>query len=122
MGMFAKKLHEEAIYESHYMDSWIKVYPSHVDFKDDKGLKSIPIDQIASVQLVRMGLLQITLETSGGRKYTIPAMRRKGVQRAIYEAQEQLTANSSSQANTADETARFYDLTEKRLIPRRNLI
>jgi hypothetical protein len=120
--MFGKKSHEETIYESHYMGFWIKVYPSHVDFKDGPGSNSIPINQIASIQLDRMGLLQITLETSGGRKYTIPAMKRKGVQRAIYDAQARLAANRNSQANTADEIAKLDDLTKKGLITQRNLI
>jgi hypothetical protein len=115
-GMFAKKLHEQTMYESHYMGFWIKIYPSHVDFKDGKGLKSIPINQIISVQLDRTGFLQIILETSGGQKYTIPAMKRKVVQRAIYEAQAQLTAHSSSQANTADDIAKCYDLMQKGVI------
>ena len=56
MGMFGKKWHEEAIYESHYMVFWIKVYPNRVDFTDGLGSNSIPINQIASVRLDRIGI------------------------------------------------------------------
>ncbi len=113
MGVFGKRSHEEAIYESHYMGFWIKVYPNRVEFRDGLGSNSIPINQIASVQLDRMGLLQITIETSGGRKHTIPAMKRKGIQRAIYDAQARLAANSNGPANTAYENCKVLRLDAK---------
>ena len=114
--MFAKKLHEEAIYESHYMGFWIKVYPNRVDFTDGLGLNSIPISQITSVQLDRMGFLQITLETSSGRQYTIPTAKKRGVQQAIYDAQASLGANRSGQMDAADELAKFYGLMQQGVI------
>ncbi len=114
--MFGNKLHEETIYESHHMGFWIKVYPNRVDFTDGLGSNSIPINQIASVQLDRMGFLQITLETIGGRQYTIPTAKKRGVQQAIYDAQASLGANSSDHVSTADEIVKFYNLMKKGII------
>jgi Short C-terminal domain len=116
MGVFGKRSHEEAIYESHYMGFWIKVYPNRVEFRDGLGSKSIPINQIASVQLDRMGFLQITLETIGGRQYTIPTAKKRGVQQAIYDAQASSGAHSSGPVSIADEIVKLYELMKKGII------
>jgi hypothetical protein len=119
MGMSGKQSQEDTIFESHYMGFWIKVYPNRVDFKDaGLGSKSIPINQIASVQVARMGIFQVTFETSGGQKYKIPTMKKKEVQQAIYDAQARLAGSTGGQSSTADELAKFYDLMEKGVISR----
>ena len=72
---------EDPIYQTSYMGFWIKVYPNRVDFKSGVGSQSIPINQIASVQIAMMGIFQVTLETSGGMKYAIPTRKKKGFNR-----------------------------------------
>ena len=53
-------------------------------------MQSIPISQIASIQLGMMGVWQIILETTGGMKFKIPTHKKKEVKEAIYKAQEAL--------------------------------
>jgi hypothetical protein len=67
--------------------------------------QSIPINQIASVQLAMMGVMKIALETTEGKKYQIPTHKKKEIQQAIYNAQSHFSNNSSSQVqvSSADE-------------------
>ena len=117
MGLFGKKPQEEnAIYETSHMGFWIKVYPNRVDFKAGVGSQSIPINQIASVQIAMMGILQITLETAGGQKYSIPTTKKKEVQQAIYDAQARFFGGSKQQTDVADEIAKLNELKEKGII------
>lgn len=119
MGLFGKQPAKEMpLYKTNYMGFWIKVYPNRVDFKSGAGSQSIPINQIASVQLAMMGIMKITLETTGGKKYAIPAHNKKEVQQAIYNAQSHFTQSSSSQVqvSAADEIAKLNDLKEKGII------
>ncbi len=116
MGLFGNKPEEGTIYQTSYMGFWIKVYPNRVDFKSGVGSQSIPINQVASVQLAMMGIMQITLETTGGQKYSIPTTKKKEVQQAIYDAQARLAGNGKSQTDVADEIAKFYELKEKEVI------
>src|SRR5260370_38433089 len=117
MGIFGKKPpQEEPIYQTSNMGFWIKIYPNRIEFKSGTGSQSIPINQIASVQLGRMGMMQITLESTGGKKYSIPTNKKKEVQQAIYDVQARFAGNSQVQTNIADELARFHDLKEKGII------
>lgn len=76
------------LYETSYVGFWIKVFPSRVEFKAGTGTQSIPINQIASIQLGMMGVWKIILETTGGKKYKIPCHKKNEVKEAIYRAQE----------------------------------
>jgi hypothetical protein len=117
MGIFGKKPpQEEPIYQTSNMGFWIKIYPNRIEFKSGTGSQSIPINQIASVQLGRMGMMQITLESTGGKKYSIPTNKKKEVQQAIYDIQARFAGNSQVQTNIADELARFHELKEKGII------
>src|SRR5260221_4506224 len=105
---------EDPIYQTSYMGFWIKVYPNRVDFKSGVGSQSIPINQIASVQIAMMGVFQVTLESSGGMKYSIPTRKKKEVQQAIYDAQARLAAESGKhQTSVADEIMKLNELKEK---------
>jgi len=96
---------------------WIKVYPNRVDFKAGVGSQSIPINQIASVQLPMMGIWKIILETTGGKKYAIPTSKKKEVQQAILDAQSKFSGNgNNSKASDADEIMKLNDLKEKGII------
>ncbi len=108
---------EDPIYQTSYMGFWIKVYPNRVDCKSGLGSQSIPINQIASVQIARMGVFQVTLETSGGKKYSIPTNKKKEVQQAIYDAQARFAAESGKpQTSVADEIMKLNELKEKGII------
>ncbi len=108
---------EDPIYQTSYMGFWIKVYHNRVDCKSGLGSQSIPINQIASVQIARMGVFQVTLETSGGKKYSIPTNKKKEVQQAIYDAQARLAAESGKhQTGAADEIMKLNELKEKGVI------
>lgn len=114
MGIFGKKTNEETpLYQSNYLGFWIKVFPNRVEFKTGVGSQSIPINQIASVEIAMMGLMKITLETTGGKKYTIPTTKKKEVQQAIYEAQSRSNTPSGS---IADEIFKLNDLKEKGIL------
>ena len=117
MGIFGKKPpQEEPIYQTSNMGFWIKIYPNRIEFKSGTGSQSIPINQIASVQLGRMGIMQITLESTGGKKYSIPTNKKKEVQQAIYDTQARFAGISQVQTNIADELAKFHELKEKGII------
>lgn len=118
MGLFGNKQQtdEKPLYETSYVGFWIKVYPNRVDFKAGVGSQSIPINQIASVQLPMMGIWKITLETTGGIKYAIPTSKKKEVQKAIYDAQSRFSGNSHRQTSDADELTKLNDLKEKAVI------
>ena len=116
MGLFSKKPQEEPIFSTSYLGFWIKVFPNRVEFKAGVGQQSIPINQIASVQLGMMGLWEIVLETTGGKKYKIPTHKKKEVQKAIYDAQSNTTTENTHQPSIADELTKLHALKEKGII------
>lgn len=118
MGLLGNKsTGEKPIYETNYLGYWIKVFPNRIVFKLLIGENSIPINDIASIQLGMMGLWQITIETTGGKKYKIPCHKKKEVQNAIYQAQEMLN-NSRGDSNTsvADELTKLAQLKNQGLL------
>ncbi len=96
-----QKPQEEPIYQTNYLGFWIKVYPTRVDFKSGAGIHSIPINQIASIQLGMMGVLGVTLVSITGEKYSIPTTKKKEVQQAIYDTKARSAGNSQVQTNVA---------------------
>lgn len=87
MALFSKD--ENLIYKTNYAGNWIKVFRNRVDFRAGVKKGSIPISQIASVKLSMIGIMKITLETTGGKKYKIPTLHKESVKNAIYQAQDQ---------------------------------
>jgi hypothetical protein len=116
MGFFRKKPQEDPIYQTSSLGFWIKVYSNRVEFKSGVGSQSIPINQIASVQLAMMGIMKITLETTGGMTYSIPTNKKKEVQEAIYHAQARLTGNSNHHTDVADEITKLNALKEQGIL------
>jgi hypothetical protein len=116
MGLFGSNTNqqEKPQFETNYMGFWIKVYNNRVEFKSGVGSESIPINQIASVQIAMMGVMKITLETTGGKKYSIPTSKKKEIQQAIYDAQSHSSPTTSG--STADEIAKLNDLREKGIL------
>jgi hypothetical protein len=107
-----KKSQEEPIYQTSFMGFWIKIYPNRVDFKWRLGSQSIPLNQIASVEVGT----QFSLVTTGGKQYSIPTLKKKEVRQAIYDAQARLAGNSIGQTDVAAEIAKFHELKEKGVI------
>jgi len=118
VGLFGNKNKpkEEPLFKNNYLGFWINVYPNRVEFKSGVGSKSIPINEVASIQLSMLGVGKITLETAGGKKYSIPTNKKKEVQQAIYDAQAALAGGSTSKTTPADEIAKFSDLKDKGII------
>jgi hypothetical protein len=90
---------QQPIFATKYLGFWITVFQDRVDFKASTGSQSIPIEQIASVQIAMLGVQQITLETTGGQKYSIPTKQKAEVKEAIYKAR-----SSFSQASKGFDT------------------
>ncbi|HEX7017423.1 MAG TPA: SHOCT domain-containing protein [Patescibacteria group bacterium] len=113
--MFFNKDKKEVnlLYETSYMGSNIKVFPNKLVFKMMGIEQSIPIGQIASVELGMPMLWQIVVETTGGKKYKIPTRKKKEVQQAIYDAQASVGASQGSSSSLADELEKLNDLVEK---------
>ncbi len=118
MGLFGNKQQtgEKPLYETSYAGFWIKVFPNRIEFKAGVGSQSIPINQIASVQLPMMGIWKITLETTGGKKYAVPTSKKKEVQKAIYEAQSQFSGNGRATEDVTGEIVKLNDLKEKGIL------
>src|SRR5258706_9065354 len=118
MGLFSNKsqTQEEPLYKTSYLGFWIKVYPNRVEFKNSVGTKSIPMGQIASVQLAMAMMMKITIETTGGQKYPIPTTKKKEVQQAIYDAQAKSTGIVNSQTDLSDQIFNFKKLKDKGII------
>lgn len=107
---------QEPIYSTSYLGFWIKVFSNRVEFKSGAGTQNIPINQIASIQLGMMGHMQVTLETSGGKKYTIPCLKKKEIKEAIYKAQESFNDLPSNGTSIADELAKLAQLKDKGIL------
>jgi hypothetical protein len=76
------------IYETNYFGSWVKVYQNRLEFNQlGRGSRSIPINQIASINLPVFGVMKIDIETTGGQKYSVPTLKKKEVREAILKAQ-----------------------------------
>lgn len=119
MGIFRNKPHsqEVTLYETNYLGFWIKVFSNRVEFKSGAGSESVPINQIASVHTGMIGMMKIILETTGGKRYSIPTFKKKEVQQAIYKAQStHIDDDNGNPATTADEITRLFELKEKGIL------
>jgi hypothetical protein len=77
------------IFESNYLGTSVKVFSTHVEFNIlGSGEKSILLNQIASISMPMWGVMKITIETTGGQKFTIPTHKKKEIREAIYKAKE----------------------------------
>lgn len=119
MGLFNKgkdvsSSGEQPLYEANRMGFWVKLYKNRIEFKHGVKIESVPLNQIASVQLGTLGQMTVIVETSGGGKYTITAKDKKGLRQAIYNAIEGSKSQSSSgTSSTADELAKLASLKEQ---------
>lgn len=109
----------EPIYESNSMGFEVKVFWNRLEFKTFAGSETVPINQIAGVQLGMMGYWQVIVETTGGRKIKIPTHKKKELREAIYKAQEMFHHSQGSVNNggsVAEELSKLHDLKEKGIL------
>lgn len=111
---------ETPLFKTRYAGISVKVFSNRVEFEILKsGVKSIPINQIASVELGMFGMYQIAIETTGGKKYKIATSKKKQLQQAIYQAQNnapQAQNTSAPQASVSDEILKLHQLKEQGII------
>lgn len=77
------------LFQTKYLGSKVKVYKNRVEWKLLLQRKSIPIGQIASIELGIPLYAKVTIETTGGKKFGIPVApgKKKALQDAIFNAQ-----------------------------------
>ncbi len=105
---------EKTLFETSFAGFWIKIYPSRVEFKAGAGSEIIPISQISSIHTGMLGYSQITIETTGGKKYNIPCGKKNEVKQAIFQAQ----AGNGQQAvlSIADELLKLKQLKDSGIL------
>ena len=108
----------EAMFEGSYMGSKVSVFSNKLVWRFLLKEQTIPINQIASVELGIPGYAGITVETTGGKKYKIPVSafggQKQKLQEAIYNAQS--GDKSDGNASSADELEKLANLKEKGII------
>jgi len=83
---------EKPIYTTSFLGNRVSVYPDRLVFRKSWGIlgtTTIPINQIASVNVALVG--NVTIETTGGKKYAIPIIgpdKGKKLQQAILKIQQ----------------------------------
>lgn len=83
---------EKPLYKTSFLSNKVAVYPDHLflrKFWGMLGTTTIPINQIASVDVSLIGILVI--ETTGGKKSALPFIgidRAKKLKEAIFEARQ----------------------------------
>lgn len=65
-------MNNQPLFETSYAGSKVTVYKSHIEWKMLFKKKSIPISQVASVELGSPLYAQVIIETAGGKKFKIP--------------------------------------------------
>ena len=83
---------EKLLYQTSFLGNKVTVYPDRLFFKKlwgILGMTTIPINQIASVDVSLIGILVI--ETTGGKKSALPFIgidRARKLKEAIFEARQ----------------------------------
>src|SRR5690348_3956314 len=108
---------DEPIYKNSYVGFWINVYSNRIEFRAGATVQSMALNQIASVEEGSWGFNKITIETTGGKKYSLPTSKKKEVREAILDAQSKFsTSGNSSRSSEADEILKLNELKEKGII------
>ncbi len=107
---------EQPLYEASVMGSRARVYKNRIELKRLGENESIPLNQIASVQLGTMGQRTVIIETTGGKKYTTAVKDKKALRQAIISAMESDKPQTSTAPSPTDELEKLADLKEKGII------
>lgn len=78
-----------ALFKTDYAGSKVEVHPGYVQWKMMGKKQTIPLAQIASIELGIPLYAQVVIETTGGKKFKIPVApgRKQPLMDAIYAAQ-----------------------------------
>lgn len=121
MGLFDGKKSElpaqAPLFQDKYMGSTTSVYNSHIEWGMMGKHESIPLSQVANVELPPL-ILQAVVETTGGKKVKIPLKNREGFKSAVMGAlNAQGSGNHSASApSAADELLKFAQLRDSGII------
>lgn len=79
---------EEPLFKTSYLGSKVEVYSDRLVYKMFFTQKTIPLDQIASVDQGISGVAGIKIETTGGKKIGIPvgSGSKQKLEEAIFQA------------------------------------
>lgn len=89
---------EEPIFQTSYLGSKVQVYSDRLVYKMFFTQKTIPLDQIASIDPVISGYAGVKIETTGGKKITIPVGlgSKEKLEQVIFQAKRGGNATQSS--------------------------
>ena len=121
MGLFSRNKDnsstgEQPLYQSSRMGFYARVYSNRLEFKNGAKHESIPLNQIAGVELGIIGKDTVIVETTGGAKYTIVSPKKKELREAIYNAISTKTNQPIASNSVADELGKLAELKEKGVI------
>lgn len=102
------------IFKTNYLGSKVVVYDNRLEWKFLLSKESIPINQIASVDITIPLYAGVVIETTGGKKYKIPVKfcHKKRLEEAIYQAQ----GGFSKEKEGIDSLGKLADLRDKKII------
>ncbi len=109
---------DEPIYSKNYAGFRVKVFKTHIECRDQRGVKrNIPVSQVANVGMP-FGYRQVHIETAGGDVIKVPINDRKGFRDAVFQAMNSTggTGSVTAALSPADELKKYADLKEQGVI------
>ena len=99
------------LFQTSYFGSKVQVYSDRIVYKMLFSTKVIPLDQIASIDPGISGYAGIKIETTGGKKITIPVGQRskQKLEDAIFQAKKGGTISPSSSISDLEKLAAMKD-------------
>ncbi len=109
-------MNQEPIFQTSYLGSKVTVYVDRLVHKMLLKQNTIPIQQIASIDLGIPLYAGVMVETTGGKKYKIPVSfaSKKQLEKAIYQAKSQF--GQPVKQNDLGDLEKLNDLKEKGII------
>ena len=106
------------VFETKYVGSKVRVFADHVEWKMLLQSKSVPINQIASVELGIPMYAQVVIETTGGKKFKIPVAlgQKKALQDAILSQMGKGTGSTAVGTSSLDELKKLGELKQSGVI------
>lgn len=106
---------EAPIFQTSYLGSKVQVYRDRLVYKMFLTKKTIPIDQIASIDPVMSGYAGVKIETTGGKKIKIPVglMSKKKLEEAIFRAKR---GDAPVQSSGVQDLEKLAELKAKGLV------
>lgn len=107
----------EPLFKTSYLGSTVKVFPTHLEWSMLFKKQSVPINQIASIELGVPMYAQVVIETTGGKKFKVPVGlgEKNKLRDAIYQAQNP-TQTAPGQQSSVNDLEKLAELKEKGVI------